>query len=99
MKESMIRNLSEAECLGPVTVDGRSLVEYRYFTAVDPDPARADSWWKNRYRWLIDPATSLPVLMEQTEMEASWAPGTISTDRTVTTFTFVPGLVVAPPQP
>jgi hypothetical protein len=85
--ESQAKNVTEAECLGTVELDGQKLINYRFRNLVGPDPIRAESWWGSLDSVFIDPETNLVMRWEMTENIASWAPE-VNHDRHVTTYSY-----------
>ncbi|MAM63894.1 hypothetical protein [Maritimibacter sp. UBA3975] len=87
-------NVSEAECFGPVDLNGRQVLKYRYRTQTAP--AEDGGFSGERATVWIDPETNRWVRWEAAEMVTPWQPEPDGS-RVVTTFVYDESIAVTPP--
>ncbi|KNG94700.1 hypothetical protein [Pseudaestuariivita atlantica] len=95
--EAQARNLSDTECPGITSLDGKDRLTYVFRTRTDPHPARGNSWWGSLDRVYIDPATGLIDEIHQTEHVASWAEG-MKMETHILRYSYDPDLRIEPPE-
>jgi hypothetical protein len=80
--QSMVRNLSETECLGPGNLAGQAVIADRCRTKVDPTPEGA--WWGALHTTYVDPVTGLVVRQDLAQQTAHYAPEPATTTEVMT---------------
>ena len=94
-RDQFAANVTQAECLGTVPVDGQDMIAYRYKTQTGPNSDGTHFGSVNTI--YIDPANNRLMRQEQTANFAHYQPEP-GTDQTVMIYTYDPTIALAAPE-